>query len=136
MLKPTVKAAVIGLALMAASPALANDPRRTWLSQSGETRVRFADCGAQLCGTIVWVQNPGPDVKNEDTNLRSRPLVGIRMITMRPNGDNRWAGSLYNPQDGKTYNGNMTLGSASSMSLSGCVLGGLICRSQTWTKVN
>ncbi len=30
----------------------------------------------------------------------------------------------------------MTMPSADSMSLSGCVLGGLVCRSQTWTRVN
>ncbi len=58
------------------------------------------------------------------------------MITMRPAGANAWEGSLYNFQDGKTYSGRMTMPSADSMSLSGCVLGGLVCRSQTWTRVN
>jgi uncharacterized protein (DUF2147 family) len=58
------------------------------------------------------------------------------MITMRPAGANAWQGTLYNFQDGKTYNGRMSMPNANSMSLSGCVLGGLICRSQTWTRVN
>ncbi|MBN8941731.1 MAG: DUF2147 domain-containing protein [Rhizobiales bacterium] len=122
--------------LMLATPAAANDPRGTWLSQSGETRVRFADCGGQLCGTIVSVSGQSRDEKNEDAALRGRSLVGVRMITMRTNGANAWQGSLYNFQDGKTYNGRMTMPSANSMSLSGCVLGGLICRSQTWSRVN
>jgi uncharacterized protein (DUF2147 family) len=30
----------------------------------------------------------------------------------------------------------MTFKGGNAMQLSGCVLGGLICRSQTWTKVN
>lgn len=122
--------------LMLAAPAAANDPRGTWLSQSGETRVRFADCGGQLCGTIVSASGQSRDEKNEDAALRGRSLVGVRMITMRANGANAWQGSLYNFQDGKTYNGRMTMPSANSMSLSGCVLGGLICRSQTWSRVN
>ena len=130
---------LLGLAaattLALASPAAANDPRGTWRSQSGETRVRFADCGGQICGTIVSSAQARDD-KNEDASLRGRSLVGVRVITMRPNGANAWQGTLYNFQDGKTYNGRMTMPAANSMSLSGCVLGGLICRSQTWTRVN
>ncbi|QCK88891.1 DUF2147 domain-containing protein [Phreatobacter aquaticus] len=124
-----------GLMATAALPALAADPRGTWLSQSGETRIRFADCGGQLCGTIVQSAQARDD-KNENAALRSRALVGVRMITMRANGTDSWQGSLYNFQDGKTYNGRMTMPSANAMSLSGCVLGGLICRSQTWSRVN
>ncbi|WP_204268511.1 DUF2147 domain-containing protein, partial [Escherichia coli] len=58
--------------LMLAAPAAANDPRGTWLSQSGETRVRFADCGGQLCGTIVSASGQSRDEKNEDAALRGR----------------------------------------------------------------
>lgn len=127
----------LGASMMAANPAAA-DPRGTWLSQNGEIRVRFADCGTQLCGTIIWMRNPGPDRHNADESLRSRQLVGVRMITMNANGANAWRGTLYNPQDGRTYNGTMTLPAAAStsMSLSGCVLGGMVCRSQTWSRVN
>ncbi|MGL4290629.1 MAG: DUF2147 domain-containing protein [Phreatobacter sp.] len=132
----TMPGLAVAATLMLAAPAAANDPRGTWLSQSGETRVRFADCGGQLCGTIVASSGQSRDEKNEDAALRGRNLVGIRMITMRANGANAWQGSLYNFQDGKTYNGRMTMPSANSMSLSGCVLGGLICRSQTWSRVN
>ena len=39
------------------------------------------------------------------------------------------------PQYVKTYTGKMTF-AGKTMQLSGCVLGGLICRSQTWAKLN
>jgi len=42
---------------------------------------------------------------------------------------------LLNTEDGKTYSGKAKVTSA-RLELSGCVLGGLICRSQTWTKVD
>ena len=128
----TAAALLLGLSL----PAFAQSPIGTFASQSGDTRVRFADCGGQICGTIVSARGATRDEKNENATLRSRNLVGVRMITMRPNGANAWQGTLYNYQDGKTYNGRMTMPAANSMSLSGCVLGGLICRSQTWTRVN
>ncbi|MGL4495143.1 MAG: DUF2147 domain-containing protein, partial [Beijerinckiaceae bacterium] len=46
-----------------------------------------------------------------------------------------YSGSLYRYTDGKTFSGKATP-KGSTMSVSGCVLGGLICQSQTWTKVN
>ncbi|MCZ8314845.1 DUF2147 domain-containing protein [Phreatobacter sp.] len=124
------------LASLIALPAAAQSPTGTFVSQSGDTRVRFADCGGQICGTIVAARGQTTDEKNENASLRSLALVGVRMITMRPAGANAWEGSLYNFQDGKTYSGRMTMPNADSMSLSGCVLGGLVCRSQTWTRVN
>ena len=55
--------AIIGLTILitAAGPAAAQkfSPAGTWLSQTGETRVRIAPCGGQMCGTIAWVKNPG-----------------------------------------------------------------------------
>jgi uncharacterized protein (DUF2147 family) len=124
------------LLLLAVTPAQAQKPSPggVWLSQSGETRVRLAPCGAQMCGTIVWVKNPGKDVNNPEPAQRGRDLVGIRMITMSPSGDNQWKGTLYNYTDGKSYNGNMKMTGQNTMELSGCVLGGIICRAQTWTR--
>lgn len=133
MMKPFVAAAAL---LALGTSANAQTPVGTFVSQSGDTRVRFSDCGGQICGTIVAVRGQATDEKNENVLLRGRSLVGVRMITMRPNGADTWQGTLYNYQDGKTYNGRMTMSGAGSMSLSGCVLGGLICRSQTWTRLN
>jgi uncharacterized protein (DUF2147 family) len=63
-------------------------------------------------------------------------MVGVQMISdIRPTGDG-FSGQLYNPQDGKTYTGKLKLMSPKTLQLSGCVFGGLICRSQTWTKAN
>ena len=52
---------------------------------------------------------------------------------MRPNGENAWAGTAFDPDDGKTYTGKMTL-SGNHLVTSGCVLGGLICKSFNWTR--
>jgi uncharacterized protein (DUF2147 family) len=124
-------------ASMLATPALgqAGDPSGTWLTESGDTRVRIAKCGAALCGTIIASKHP-KDINNPDPSKRDRSLVGVQMISeIVPAGDG-FSGQLYNPQDGKTYLGKLKLTDAKAMQLSGCILGGLICRSQTWTRVN
>ena len=68
--------------------------------------------------------------------MRARPVVGLRLTSdMLPSGDG-YSGTLYNPQDGRTYSGRLRIVGPASLELSGCVLGGLICRSQTWKRTN
>jgi uncharacterized protein (DUF2147 family) len=127
-------AAAIALACLSTS-ASAQSPNGTWLTESGETRVRIAPCGGNLCGTIAWVKTPAKDSKNPNAALRDRNVVGVNMITMKPAGDKKWTGSLYNYQEGKTYSGTLTQTGENTLSLSGCVAA-VFCRSQTWTRVN
>ena len=114
-------------ALLAIGPApAAADPSGTWLRENGAARVRMAKCGDAICGTITWLKDPA--------NTKSK--VGQRVFfDMKPNGVNAWAGKAFNPEDGQTYSGKITL-SGSSMTTAGCVAGGWICRSVSWSKVN
>lgn len=128
--------AALGLFLLiGAAGAQTLDPSGIYLSESGETRVRIAKCGQAYCGTIISVQGDAKDVNNPEASLRGRSLVGVQMISnIQPSG-NGFTGQLYNYKDGKTYTGKLSF-AGKSMQLSGCVLGGLICRSQTWAKLN
>jgi uncharacterized protein (DUF2147 family) len=135
-MKSAIPAALGLLLLTGAAQAQSSDPSGTYLSESGETRVRIAKCGTSYCGIIVSVQGEAKDVNNPDPAQRGRNLVGVRMISnIQPSGDG-FTGQLYNYKDGKTYTGKMNFRGGNAMELSGCVLGGLICRSQTWKKVN
>lgn len=134
-MKSTTLAAFGLLALTVTAHAQSPDPSGIYLSESGETRVRIARCGQAYCGTIVSTQGDAKDTHNPDPALRGRNLVGVQMISnLKPSRDG-FTGQLYNYKDGKTYTGRMRF-QGKSMQLSGCVLGGLICRSQTWAKLN
>jgi uncharacterized protein (DUF2147 family) len=112
-----------------------SDPSGTYLSETGETRVRIAKCGQVYCGTILSVQGEAKDVHNPNAGLKTRNLVGIQMISDIQPASDGFTGKLYNYKDGRTYTGKMTF-AGKTMQLSGCVLGGLICRAQTWAKLN
>ena len=138
-------AAVALFALAGSESALAADPTGTWLTQTGTSRIRIADCGGALCGTIIWLKEPNDpdtgkpktDKNNSDAAKRSRPLLGVQIVLgMKPNGADKWAGQVYNAEDGKTYSGNLTMNGPSALTLQGCALGGLVCKGQTWSKVN
>lgn len=131
----SIAAAALLLCSLGTGPTVAQDATGVWLSQTGETRVRIAPCGAELCGTVIWQQTPGKDVNNPDAARRDRPIVGIRMMFGMKKSGAEWTGQLYNFQDGKSYTGTMKLSGTTAMELGGCVMGGLICRTQTWTRV-
>ena len=113
----------------------------TWLTQTGTSRVKIADCGGALCGTIVWLKEPNEDGKpktdknNPDAARKTKPLIGTQIVLgMKPSGADKWVGQVYNAEDGKTYSGNLTLTGDNTLQLQGCALGGLLCKSQTWTR--
>lgn len=138
----------IALALLCgplADAALAGDPAGTWLTEGGKSRVRIGDCGGALCGTITWLKEPNDDagkpktdIRNADASKRSRPIIGVAIVlAMKPSGTpDKWAGQVYNAEDGKTYSGSLTLTGAATLKLEGCAMGGLVCKAQTWTRVN
>jgi uncharacterized protein (DUF2147 family) len=139
----SVAAIVALLSLAAGGPTGAADPVGNWLTEGGKSQVRIASCGAALCGTLVSLREPNDpatgkpklDRNNADSGKRTRPLIGVAIVLgMKPNGTDKWAGQVYNAEDGKTYSGYITLTSANELKLQGCVAGGLICKSQTWTR--
>lgn len=136
MIKSCLGAAALTSALLLSPMASAAALDGTWLTESGETKVAFAPCGAATCGTIQWQKTPRADTENPDATKRSRPLVGAVMLSdIQADGAGRWKGQLYNIENGKTYSGTLDLQSPERMKLSGCVLGGLVCKSQIWTRV-
>jgi uncharacterized protein (DUF2147 family) len=120
-----VRLAMIGLAAgtLASQPAAAQDASGTWLRDNGSSKVRIGKCGEALCGRLVWVR----DSAHSDRQ-------GERVFyDMKPSGPGEWQGSAFNPEDGKTYTGKMVL-SGDNLTTSGCVLGGLICKSMRWSR--
>ena len=142
----TLRLALCAVAALAvASPALAADPHGVWVTEPGSSRIRIADCGGALCGSIVWLKDPNDaetqkpklDKFNADASKRSRPLMGVTIVIgMKPAGTDKWSGQVYNAEDGKTYSGSVTMQGANALKLEGCALGGLLCKAQTWSRVN
>ena len=104
--------------------AYAGDAQGVWARDNGASKVRIAGCGGDaLCGSIIWLR---------DTNGPAK--VGQQVFfDMKPQGENVWTGSAFNPEDGKTYAGKMTL-KGDRLVTAGCVFGGLICQSVSWTR--
>jgi uncharacterized protein (DUF2147 family) len=116
-------------------------PTATWLTQAGDARVKVTKCGGALCGTIVWLKNPidpatgkpQVDDKNPNPALARRPVKGLTIFSdMRPSGQGRWSGHIYNADDGKTYDSSLAWTGPDSLRVEGCV--GALCGNENWTR--
>jgi len=135
--------AIMTQAAFAEQPA---DLTGIWLSPKANMRVRVGPCGSALCGYIIWMQHPNDpqtgepltDRNNPDPAKRNKPILGLQMITDlkpgRPAGE--WNGQVYLPNDGKTSNVGFSMDGPNGLKIEVCRLAGLLCRTQTWTRVN
>jgi uncharacterized protein (DUF2147 family) len=128
------------LTVLAASNAVARPlENTTWRTQSGSGTIRIEACGARTCGRILpATPRPGQsefDVRNPNPTLRTRPLVGLNILSnfVRQADDSYKAGTIYNPEDGKTYRSEFRLKPDGKLEVKGCV--GPFCQAQTWTPV-
>ena len=121
-----------------------NSPLGEWITDGGLSRVEVYACGAELCGRIVWLQEPNEengtpkiDDENENEALRGRALMGLDLIAgfVADGRPGRWKnGTIYNPEDGKTYLCTMRLEDTDTLVVRGYVLLPLFGRTQTWAR--
>lgn len=118
------------------SASAADSPLGEWQVADGGAHIRVMECGQKLWGIISWVKEPGTDSNNPDPTKRARPMVGVPIVLgMSPAEANRWEGDIYNSDNGKIYNGSVTLKSANTLHITGCLLGDFLCGGEDWTRV-
>ena len=111
---------------------LAATPFGLWQNPKGTLLVRTRVCGQELCGNIVWASGQAlADAKDAGVNA----LVGTELLSgYHPSGTNRWTGQVYVPDQGRRFYSTIQLENSDSLRISGCILGGLICKHQEWTR--
>jgi uncharacterized protein (DUF2147 family) len=107
-----------------------------WLSEKKESKIEVYQQGEKYYGKIIWTKTAGiKDDKNPDSKLRSRPLLGLVILTnLESDGDNEWDnGKIYDPLSGKTYSCKVSLEDA-KLKLRGFVGISLFGRTSVWTR--
>jgi uncharacterized protein (DUF2147 family) len=112
-----VKKAIIlaGLILAVIAPAKADPIEAKWKRPNGVI-VQFSKCGAQFCATPVTGPNAGKSAGK-----------------MAFVSGGSYKGSLTDLDKNKTYSGKASI-SGATLTVAGCVFGGLICKSESWAK--
>jgi uncharacterized protein (DUF2147 family) len=127
--------AVLALGLGLAAPAFAADPAEgVWQTAPDDNgnfgHVQIAACGAKLCGTLVRAfDGSGAPIAS--------PNIGRQIVwDMVPEGGGAYGdGQVWAPDRDRTYRAKMEL-SGDTLAVSGCVLGGAVCRASTWRRAD
>lgn len=123
------------LALAPATPSLAAPaaPTGVWRNAADSVRIRVAPCGVGLCGTVVAASERA---KADAAAGGTDPLIGTSLFRdLRRTGTAGWAGQVYVPDLGRSFDGTLEQTGTRTLVATGCLLGNLGCRSQTWTRV-
>jgi len=121
-----------------------------WNTEGKEAEIMIYKCGIKHCGKIVWSKDsiyppdskegtPGTlrlDHNNPNPKLRKSPIIGLQILyDFMFVGDNLWTGGkIYNPDNGKTYSGKLTLVSPNQLNLRGFIGLSLIGGTTKWTR--
>lgn len=128
MMKIGTQAASGFMALsLLAGPVLADtaEPMGNWARGDGVAKVKVAPCGGNICATNTWIKQGSGSEKAGD----------VLVMTLKPESSGTYKGTAFDPQ--RNMNFRMTLNvKGDSMTTRGCVLGGIICKSVSWSRIN
>ncbi|MEM1149653.1 MAG: DUF2147 domain-containing protein [Pseudomonadota bacterium] len=131
------------LALAGAAHGEGKDVFGTWLTPSGSAKLEISDCGdGTPCGRVVWMDpaamRPGltpedaTDENNPDPELRTRPVLGLLMLSDFEERRRDWrGGTIYDPEAGRSYGSRLKKRDDGTLEVKGCI--GPICQTQVWT---
>ena len=120
------------LASVTAGPA-ASSVYGVWRNPGGTIDVRIAPCGDELCGTVARASAKAiQDARDAGVSN----LVGVELLRdYKRVAPDRWNGRVYVPDMGDTFSSHIVEVSPTALKISGCLLGGWLCKSQLWTRV-
>lgn len=118
-----------------------------WATAGFGSIVELGSCDSgaaagAVCGRITWLWDaldsagrPRVDRENPSPGARTHPLVGTQVLLgFREISPGVWTGgSVYNPDDGRTYSGSITLQTKGALELEGCALR-IFCQRQVWRR--
>jgi uncharacterized protein (DUF2147 family) len=126
-------------ALIAPAVSAAPSPIGEWMVAKSEAIIRVIDCGGQYWGVVAWEKGPGGlDARNPNPALRKRTTLGMPILlgmSPRAGAQTTWNGQIYNSEDGRTYDGHISLTAPDTLRVEGCVLG-FLCGGEDWHRVN
>jgi len=120
------------LALFAA-PASAQAIEGQWTNYKRNVVVQVERCGPAYCGRVIQASAKAQEKARKGGTPK---LVGTQILTgLKPVGDGRYRGKAFVPKRNIHATATVRQLNDNVMQVSGCVLGGLLCDNEKWTRV-
>lgn len=104
-----------------------------WRNPKNTVHVEIKGCGANTCGYVVWASAKAQaDARKGGTEN----LIGLQLLRdFKPDSPDRWRGKVFVPDLRMTFAGTAEVVDAATLKAKGCLIGGLLCKSQTWRRI-
>jgi uncharacterized protein (DUF2147 family) len=123
--------------LLIAAALLAQGPQSPlagyWSNPSASVVVLVAPCPDEgWCGTVTWSSDKAAA---DAARAGTTKLVGTEILHgFVAAGENRWKGRLFVPDLNRRSKVQLRLIEGDRLEVRGCAVGGLLCKSQVWTR--
>jgi uncharacterized protein (DUF2147 family) len=109
-----------------------------WWSPKKDGRINIYQKDNKYYGELIWVlpEHEGKkDIKNPDKSKQDRPVLGIKLLDGFKYDDGEWVdGTIYDPDNGKTYSCYMKLKSKNKLKVRGYIGISLLGRTEIFTR--
>ncbi len=127
-------AALCAVSTLAGTADAQTQPTGVWRNPKNNVHVRIQPCGRDMCGVVVWAS---PQAQQKARAAGTPNLVGATLFRqLQQESGGSWAGRVFVPDLRRTVAGRLRVQNPNAVVASGCLLGRMLCRSQTWTRVS
>lgn len=113
-----------------------------WFNEEKDAKVEIYKEGDKYFGKVVWLKTPNNeqgtpklDKENPDDALKTRPVMGLLLLTDFVYDDDEWEdGEIYDPKSGKTYSCYMEFDSEDVLKIKGYIGVKWVGKTTYWTK--
>ena len=133
---------LFALAILLATNITAQTPPQdavlgTWLTADKDGKVLIYKQGDKYFGKISWGKSGRKDTNNPDPKQRGNDLLGTVILKNFKYTGKSWEdGTIYDPNNGKTYSCIIKQKGANSLDIRGYVGISLLGRTTSWTRSN
>lgn len=117
-----------------------------WYNTTKSGKIEIVKKGDKFYGSIVWLEEPldensgkpKVDENNPKEERRNDPIIGLQVLqNFEKDGDNKYTGgTIYDPENGKTYKCKMTLVDEDHLDVRGYIGIPALGRTENWTRTN
>ena len=128
-------AAAVALLGLAQAPAFAQDGDvfGVWRNPKNSVHVEVKPCGDHACGYVVWASEKA----QRDAREAGSELIGLQIFRdMTPSRAGAWRGKVFVPDLNRTFSGRAEPLDATRLRAKGCLVAGVVCKSQIWTRMS
>jgi len=134
-MKKIITQLILSAALVAApTAALAKAPiEGRWVNPKGNVTVRVAPCGDAYCATVI---DANAKAKEKAARGGTAHLVGTQVMRdFKPAGNGIYKGQAFDPKRNIRAPATIRMVGNSTLVVKGCLISGIICKEQRWTRI-